>query len=107
MIPPHLFYQIIISFLSRAKCGELSEYTDSAHTEVEDLSSRFMNGSNVYDRCGHDTRQLHPSCTTCRRTANLQDKGEKLEGVRGDCLHWRVQGSTSSPTGIGSRRRVV
>ena len=49
------------------KCGELSEYTDSAHTEVEDLSSRYMNGPNVYDRCGHDTRQLHPSCTPCRR----------------------------------------
>ena len=30
-----------------------------------------MNGSNVYDRCGHDTKQLHPSCTACRRTANL------------------------------------
>ena len=30
---------------------ELSEYTDSAHTEVEDLSSRCMNGSNVYDQC--------------------------------------------------------
>ena len=29
------------------------------------------------------------------------------EGVRGDHLHWRVQGITSSPTGIGSRRRVV
>ena len=31
------------------------------------------------------------------------------EGVRGGGgrLHWRVQGSTSSPTGIGSRRRVV
>ena len=24
----------------------------------------------------------------------------------GDRLHWRVQGSTSSPTGIGSRLRV-
>ena len=32
-----------ISFLSRAKC-ELSEYTDSAHTEVDDLSSRYMMG---------------------------------------------------------------
>ena len=57
MIPPHLFYQIYISFLEQndctpPKCGELSEYTDSAHTEVEDLSSRYMNGSNVYDRCG-------------------------------------------------------
>ena len=68
MIPPHLFYQIYLSFLEQndctpPKCGELSEYTDSAHTEVEDLSSRCMNGSNVYDRCGHDTRLLHPSCT--------------------------------------------
>ena len=76
MIPPHLFYQIYLSFLEQndctpPKCGELSEYTDSAHTEVEDLSSRCMNGSNVYDQCGHDTRLLHPSCTACRRTANL------------------------------------
>ena len=53
------------------KCDELSEYTDSAHTELGDLSSRYMNCSNVYDRCGHDTRQLHPSCTARRRTANL------------------------------------
>ena len=55
MIPPHLFYQIYLSFLEQndctpPKCGELSEYTDSAHTEVEDLFSRYMNGSNVYDR---------------------------------------------------------
>ena len=61
MIPPHLLYQIYIFFLEQndctpPKCGEMSEYTDSAHTEVEDLSSRYMNGSNVYDRCGHDTR---------------------------------------------------
>ena len=28
-------------------CGELSEYTDSAHTEVEDLSSRCMNGTDA------------------------------------------------------------
>ena len=53
MIPPHLFYQIYLSFLDQndctpPKCGELSEYTDSAHTEVEDLSSRYTNGSNVY-----------------------------------------------------------
>ena len=32
------------------------------------------------------------------------DRKERGEGVRGDRLHWRVQGSTSSPTGIGSRR---
>ena len=70
MIPPHLFYQIYLSFLEQndctpPKCGELSEYTDSAHTEVEDLSSRCMNGSNVYDRCGHDTRLLHPCIFVC------------------------------------------
>ena len=64
MIPPHLFYQIYLSFPEQndctpPKCGELSEYTDSAHTEVEDLSSRCMNGSNVYDRCGHDIGLLH------------------------------------------------
>ena len=57
MIPPHLFYQIYLSFLEQNDCtppksGELSDYTDSAHTEVEDLSSRCMNGSNVYDQCG-------------------------------------------------------
>ena len=43
MIPPHRFYQKYLSFLEQndctpPKCSELSEYTDSAHTEVEDLS---------------------------------------------------------------------
>ena len=28
-------------------------------------------------------------------------------GGGGGGLHWRVQGTTSSPTGIGSRRRVI
>ena len=77
---PHLFYQIYPSFLEQndctpPKCDELSEYTDSAHTEVEDLSSRYMNGSNVYDRCGHDTRLLHPSCTACRYTGPTGESG--------------------------------
>ena len=41
MIPQHLFHQIYRSFFQQnyctpPKCGELSEYTDSAHTEVED-----------------------------------------------------------------------
>ena len=31
------------------KCVQLLEYTDSAHTEVEDLSSRYMNESDEYD----------------------------------------------------------
>ena len=56
------------------KCGVLSEYTDSAHTEVVDLSSRCTNHVewmkcliivndliiiNVCDcdRCGHATKQ--------------------------------------------------
>ena len=76
MIPPHLFYQIYLSFLEQndstpPKCGELSEDTDSAHTELEDASLGCMNESYMYDRCGDDTRQLHPSCTACRRTADL------------------------------------
>ena len=76
MIPPHNIYQIYLSFFVRddcspPKCGELSEYTDSAHTEMEDPSLGYMYGLNMYDRCGHDTRQLHPSCTACKKTANL------------------------------------
>ena len=74
MIPPHLFYQIYLSFLEQNDCtppkwGELSEHTDSAHSK--DISSRYMNGSNVYDRRGHDTRQFDPSCIVCRRFADL------------------------------------
>ena len=76
MIPPHLSHQIYHSFLQEIdcmppKCGDLSEYTDSVHTEVDDPSSRCMNASDEYDRCGHDTKQFNPSCTACRRPANL------------------------------------
>ena len=49
MIPPHFFYQIFL-FLNDCpppKCGELSQYSHSVHIEVEDLSSRCMNGSDV------------------------------------------------------------
>ena len=51
MIPPHSFFQIYLSLLDCTPpiCGELSEYTDSAHTKVEDHSSRCMNGSDEYD----------------------------------------------------------
>ena len=76
MIPPHLFFQIIISLSKQndctpLKCGELSEYTESSRTKVEDHRSRCMNESDEYDRCGFDTRQLRPCYTACRRTANL------------------------------------
>ena len=64
-IPPHHIYQIYHFLFERddctpPKCGELSEYPDSALTEVEDPSLGCMNVSTMYDRCGHDTRQLHP-----------------------------------------------
>ena len=68
MITPHLSHQ---NDCTPPKCGELSGYTDRANTEVEDPSSRYMNALDEYDRCGHDTRQFHPSCTACTRTANL------------------------------------
>ena len=50
MIPPHHIYQIYHSLsvqddCTPPKCGELSEYTDSAHTEVEDPS--LMEGPEV------------------------------------------------------------
>ena len=79
MITAHFFYQIYLSFFFQQydctppKCDKVSEYTDSAHTEVEDPSSRCMNESDEYDQCGNDTRQFHPSCTACRRTANLPE----------------------------------
>ena len=46
------------------KCGELSENTDSAQIEVEDLSSRYLNGLDVFGRRGHDTRR--PCCIAYR-----------------------------------------
>ena len=52
MISPYFFYQIYLSFIQQNDCTP--PYTDSAHTEVEDLSSRCMNGSDEYDLCGYD-----------------------------------------------------
>ena len=59
MIPSYIFFQMYLPLL---------EQNDG--TEVDDLSSICMNGSNVYDQCRHDTTQFHPSCTACR-CANL------------------------------------
>ena len=67
-IPPHHICQIY-HFLSQQddctppKCGELSEYIDSAHTEVEDPSLWCMNGLNMYGRYGHDTKHYCPLST--------------------------------------------
>ena len=57
MIPSDLLYQIRLSLLEQDACsppkyGELSEYTDNAHTEMDDLTSRYMNGSNVLTIAG-------------------------------------------------------
>ena len=71
------------------KCVALTEYIDSAHTEVEDLFSRYMNGSDAYDRYGHDTRLLHPSCTACRRTSHFQDRLDRMKLVRDRTLNIR------------------
>ena len=55
MIPPHFFFtENIFHFLEQndytsPKCGELSEYTTSAHTEVEDPCSRWMSQMSMTD----------------------------------------------------------
>ena len=44
-LPPNIsFHFFQHNDCTPLKCGELSEYTDSAHTEVDDPSSRCMNG---------------------------------------------------------------
>ena len=78
------------------------------------------------DSNGYDT-EVRSECLTCTFKASCysarlswaqvptfagssvwdRKKKGRAEGVSGDCLHWRVQGSTSNPTRIGSRRRVV
>ena len=64
MIPPYLFYQIYPSSsgpddCTPPKCGELSEYTDSAHTEVGDLSSRLLEGKGMFYLTTHSTHFIH------------------------------------------------
>ena len=59
---------------------ENCQYTLTAHIEVEDFSSRCMNGSDVCERCGHDTRQFHICCTTCKRITNLPGLALQKEG---------------------------
>ena len=88
-------YTANISFLTLTqddctipKCSELSEYIESSHTEVEDLSSRYINESDVYDRCGHDTRQLHPSCIACRISQDRFDR-MKLDRNRNNLAKWK------------------
>ena len=53
MIPPYLFFQIYLPMLEQndcnpPKCGELSEYTDSCLSEMEDLSSICLNATPLY-----------------------------------------------------------
>ena len=42
MVPPQLLDQIYQDECTQPKCGELSEYIHSAHTEVEDSFSRYI-----------------------------------------------------------------
>ena len=81
------------NYCTPPKCGELSEYTDSVHTEVEEPSSRCMNASDQYDRCGHDTRQFYRSCTACRRTANLPGPATTLfqSHCQVERIYWLIQ----------------
>ena len=51
------------------------------HIEVGDLSSTCMNGLNVHDRSGHDTRQFHPSFTAGKRTVNIPGPASQNELV--------------------------
>ena len=56
MTPPDLSTKYTLPHLALddctpPKCDKLSEYTDSTHTEAEDLSFRCMNGLDVYVRC--------------------------------------------------------
>ena len=82
MIPSHLFLPNI-SFLFSSKIIAVHQNVANCQntlivrprTEVKDPSSRCMNESDVYDRCGHDTRQVHPSCTICKRTAKSPRMG--------------------------------
>ena len=91
MIPPHLFYQIYLSFLEQnyytpPKCGELSEYTDSAHAEVEDLSSRYTNLSDAYDRCGTTQGNFTLPAPPVRGLPISQDWLDRMKHVRNSTI---------------------
>ena len=65
-------------------CGELSEYTDSAHTEVEDLCSKCMNILNVYDQYEHNTRRIHASYTVLRGQPISKNQPDSIKHNRDD-----------------------
>ena len=89
-----------------------------------------VRGAPHIDTAHRDRGQVRSECITCTFRASCCSarlsraqvpafadssvRDRKINGMcggskggRGYRLHWRVQGSTSSPTGIGSRRRVV
>ena len=95
------------------------------------MPNYILHVSQAFLQC-HDiqtvrSRQVRSECLTCTYRASccsahlswaqvldfagssIWDRTKKGggEGVKGDHLHWRVQGSTSSPTRVGSRWRVV
>ena len=72
------------------------------------VASHFNQAGHSIHNVRVKSGQVRSEYLTCifRESWFLCPRQEKRgEGVRGYRLHWRVQGSTSSPTGIGSRRR--
>ena len=69
--------QISLSFFSAKLLHSKIWWTVKIHWECsrfgDDLISKYMNGSDVYDRCRHDKIQFHPSYTACRKTGNLPE----------------------------------
>ena len=56
-MPPHFFYQMYFSFFLQndciqPKCGELSEYTDGAHTELKENGVGVTALDRYYNRAG-------------------------------------------------------
>ena len=81
---PHQGGLVCLTHLVRSECLTCTFRASCCSARLSRAQVQAVAGSSVRDR-----------------------KKKRGEGVRGDRLHWRVQGNTSSPTRISSRRRVV
>ena len=79
-------------------CNKIASTLESGQVRSECLTCTF--------RASCCSARLSRAQVPAFAGSSVQDRGKKGEGVGGNYLHWRVQGSTSSPTGIGNRRRV-
>ena len=61
----------------------------------------------IYTACLYVCARAHVCVCVCSLVPLSGTGKQQKRGGGGDRLHWRVQGSTSSPTGVGSRWRVV